>query len=37
MATLKLNTFGNEKQKSAFRILLDQSNWITEVGYGGGA
>lgn len=37
MAKLIFDTFNNEKQKTAFRILLDNSNWITDVGYGGGA
>ena len=34
MATLEINTFWNEKQKEAFRILLSQTNWITDIWYG---
>ena len=34
MATLKFNTYWNEKQKLMFSILLDNKNWITDVWYG---
>jgi len=37
MAKLIINTFWNQKQKSAFRYLLDNNNWITDVWYGWGA
>lgn len=37
MAKLQFNTWGNEKQKEMFRVLLDQTNWITDVWYGGWA
>lgn len=37
MAKLTFNTYGNEKQKLALSILLNHSNGITELGYGGWA
>jgi len=33
MANLQFNTFWNEKQKQAFKILLDNINWITDIWY----
>lgn len=34
---LTINTFWNQKQKEALRILLDHTNWITDVWYWGRA
>jgi hypothetical protein len=34
---LTIDTFWNQKQKEAFRTLLDQTNWITDIWYGWGA
>lgn len=34
MAKLQFNTYWNEKQKQMFRVLLDNTNWITDVWYG---
>lgn len=34
MAKLKFDTYGNAKQKQALSILLDHTNWITDLGYG---
>lgn len=31
---LQFNTWWNEKQKQMFRVLLDNTNWITDVWYG---
>lgn len=37
MAKLTFQTYWNEKQKQALRVLLDHTNGITEVWYGGAA
>lgn len=34
LQTLKFDTYWNEKQKQAFRILLNNQNWITDLWYG---
>lgn len=34
MATLQFDTYWNDKQKYALSILLDNSNWITDIWYG---
>lgn len=34
MTTLQFNTYWNEKQKYMFSVLLDQTNWITDIWYG---
>lgn len=31
MSKLQFNTYWNEKQKEALRILLDNTNWITDI------
>lgn len=37
MAKLTFNTYWNDKQKQAISILLNQTNWITDVWYWGWA
>lgn len=34
MATLQFDTYWNLKQKEMFKVLLDNSNWITDIWYG---
>lgn len=34
MSTLQLNTYWNLKQKEMFKVLFNQTNWITDIWYG---